>query len=97
MNDYDAVSRLNTLIDHIDVLESKTPYSPEFMKWHGDAENLIEELFVDRRHYVDDFNAIYFTPLFLSCRTDDSAFQDAYHGGLDEARRFLSFLIDELE
>jgi hypothetical protein len=97
MNDQDAVARLNKLIDRIDALESKTPYSHEFMKWHGDAENLIEELFDVETHYADDFNAIYFTPLFLSCRTDDSTFREAYQGGLDEARRFLFSLIEELE
>ena len=97
MNHEDAIIRLNKQIDHIDSLESKTPYSPEFRKWHGETENLIDEFFDDETQYVDDFNAIYFTPLFLSCRTNDSTFHEAYLGGLREARHLLLFLIEELE
>jgi len=97
MNHEDAVTRLNNQIDHIDTLESKTPYSHEFAKWHGDTENLIDEIFNDETRYIDDFKAIYFTPLFLSCTTDESAFREAYRGGLEEARNFLLFLVEELE
>lgn len=97
MDHEDAIKRLNRQIDKIESLESKTPYSPEFMNWNTETENLIGEIFEDETNYVDDFNAIYFTPLFLSCRTDDSAFREAYLGGLDEAQNLLLFLIEELE
>ncbi len=97
MNHEDAITGLNKQIDSIDSLESKTPYSPEFTKWHRETENLIDDVFDDETQYVDDFNAIYFTPIFLSCRTDDSAFRKAYLGGLEEARDLLLFLIEELE
>lgn len=97
MDHEDAINKLDRQIDKIDFLESKTSYDPEFTKWHVETENLIDEIFEDETHYLDDFNSIYFTPLFLSCKIDDSTFREAYLGGLEEARSLLLFLVEELE
>jgi len=91
------LEKLSKLIEQIDWLQTKTVNSSEFDKWHSDIENLIEEIFEKETRYLEDFNAIYFTPLFLTCQMNDTVFEEAYLGGLEEARSFLSFLIEEIE
>lgn len=93
----DAIDKLNQLLERIDDLELKSPCSPEFNEWHAQTESLIDYIFDEETQYLLDFRAIYFSPLFLSCSTDDAAFFDAYRGGLEEARNLLIFLIGELE
>lgn len=91
------LEKLSKLIEQIDWLQTKTVNSSEFDKWHSDVENLIEEIFEKETRYLEDFNSIYFTPLFLTCQMNDTVFEEAYLGGLEEARSFLSFLIEEIE
>jgi len=93
----EAVERLNKLIEQIDELKTKTPYSSKFNKWHSETEDLIEKIFGEKTRYLEDFNSIYFTPLFLTCQIKDSVFEEAYVSGLEEALSFLSFLIEEIE
>ena len=91
------LEKLSKLIEQIDWLQTKAVNSSEFDKWHSNVENLIEEIFEKETRYLEDFNSIYFTPLFLTCQMNDTVFEEAYLGGLEEARSFLSFLIEEIE
>jgi hypothetical protein len=93
----DAITQLTRKLDQIDGLKSSSPCSFEFNSWHEETENLIELIFGEDNGFIEDFQAIYFTPLFLSCRTNDTTFTKAFQGGLDEACSLLNFMIAELE
>jgi len=93
----DALTQLNHQLDQVDGLRSTSPCSFEFNMWYEETEHLIELIFGEDVGYVEDFRAIYFTPLFLSCRTNDTTFTEAFQGGLDEACSLLRFMVAELE
>jgi hypothetical protein len=97
INPEEAITKIDKQIEVIDDLQAMTSNSSEFIKWLNDTEELIEEIFGGETRFLEDFNAIYFTPFFLSCQTNDAVFDEAYRGGLEEARSFLHFLIDEIE
>ena len=91
------LEKLSKLIEQIDWLQTKTVNSSEFDKWHSDTEDLIEKFFGKETRYLEDFNSIYFTPLFLTCQMDDTVFEKAYLGGLEEARFLLNSLFEEIK
>lgn len=73
----------------IDGLKGKTAASGEFVRWRKRTEETLKALYGDESAEVQDFNAIYYSPIFLTCRMGDEAFQEAYRNGLEEARRLL--------
>lgn len=75
----------------IDELDALQPCSPLFNSWRKSTEGMIREIFGDGGE-LESFNAIFYTPLYLSCRMNDSAFSEAYRQGLEEARALLSRL-----
>jgi len=79
-------------IEEIDRLAVLQPCSPQFNSWRKSTEGLILETFGDGKE-LESFNAIFFTPLFLSCRMNDAVFKEAYLQGLEEARLLLSKLL----
>lgn len=83
---------LKKQIDAIDGLKGKTAASREFVRWRKRTEETLMALYGDESAAVQDFNAIYYSPVFLTCRMGDEAFQEAYRNGLEEARRLLSIL-----
>jgi len=93
----DAIEKLTCQVEQIEGLVEHSPCSTEFNKWARDTEDLIEDIFEKGTGYLEDFKAIYFSPLFLSCNTDDATFKNAYLGGLEEAKSLLTFLIEEIE
>lgn len=97
INPEEAIRKIDKQIEVIDNLQAMTSNSSEFIKWLNDTEEMIQEIFGGETRFQEDFNAIYFTPCFLSCQSDDTVFDEAYLGGLEEARSFLHFLIDEIE
>lgn len=97
MNPEEAIRKIDQQIEAIDDLETLASTSSEFINWLDDTAELIEEIFGGETRFLEDFNAIYFTPFFLSCQNKDTVFDEAYLGGLEEARSFLHFLIDEIE
>jgi hypothetical protein len=62
--------------------------------WRRHTENTLKALYGEESAEVQDFNAIYYTPVFLTCRMGDEAFDEAFHNGLGEARAFLLSLMD---
>jgi hypothetical protein len=74
-------------------LKGKFSVSPEFVAWRKETEALLGEIFEQDSAEVQQFNAIYYTPVFLTCRMGDEAFDEAYRNGLEEARVFLLSLI----
>jgi len=83
--------RVSSKIAQIDSLSGLQCCSARFNSWRESTEALIRDHFGPGRE-LDDFNAIFYTPLFLSCRMDDSAFDEACRKGLEEARTLLARL-----
>ncbi len=70
--------------------------SAEFVSWRKETELLLKRIFGEDSSEVQDFNAIYYTPVFLTCRMGDEAFDESFRRGLEEARVFLLSLIDKI-
>ena len=79
-------------LDAIDELCGKSAASGEFGEWRKKTEETLKVLFGKDSAEVQEFNAIYYTPVFLTCRMGDEAFDEAFRNGLEEARDFLSGL-----
>ena len=67
--------------------------SQEFNLWRKETEETLTTLFGEDSAEVREFNDIYYTPVFLTCRMGDEAFDEAFRNGLEEARGFLSELL----
>lgn len=76
----------------IRMLKGKSAVSAEFSMWRRQTEDTLKALYGEGSAEVQDFNAIYYTPVFLTCRMGDEAFDEAFRNGLEEARFFLSGL-----
>ena len=89
--------KLKNQIASIDDLKEKaSSASPEFVSWRKETEALLVEIFGADATEVQDFNAIYFTPVFLTCRMGDEAFDEALQKGLEEARAYLQSLMEKI-
>lgn len=80
----------------IDGMKRKSAASREFVNWRKETEALLGEIFGQDSAEVQDFNAIYYTPVFLTCRMSDEAFDEAFRNGLEEARVFLLSLFGKI-
>ena len=83
-------------IDAIEGLMGKSITSAEFAEWRKKTEETLNALFGKDSAEVQEFNAIYYTPVFLTCRMGDEAFDEAYRSGLEEARVFLLSLMEKI-
>jgi len=89
-------AELQTRIAGIDKLRNVSFYSPAFQIWHRETEDLLVRMFGADSSPTEDFQAILFTPLFLSCRCGDTVFTEAYEKGLEEARYILVLCLKKL-
>jgi hypothetical protein len=95
----DRVQRMEVLerqIAAIGALTGKSAASGEFGQWRRQTEDILKALFGENSAEVQEFNAIYYTPVFLTCRMGDEAFDEAFRGGLAEARLFLQSLMKKI-
>jgi hypothetical protein len=83
-------------IDAIDGLHGKSAVSAEFSTWRVQTEEALNALFGKDSTEVQEFNAIYYTPVFLTCCMGDEAFDEAFRGGLAEARLLLLSLLKKI-
>lgn len=83
-------AELKDRIAGIDKLRDVSFYSPAFQAWRRETEDLLVRMFGADSSPIEDFQAILFTPLFLSCRCGDTVFTEAYEKGLEEAGSLLS-------
>jgi len=90
------LSRLKFQIGSIERLRKSTPASPDFMTWRRETEDVLKELFGEDSAEVQEFSSIYYTPVFLTCRMGDEAFDEAFRNGLVEARVFLLSLMEKI-
>jgi hypothetical protein len=82
--------RLQDQLAQIDLLVKGSFYSPDFQAWHRQTGELLEKIYGLKSSPYEMFQAILFTPLFLSCRCSDTVFTDAYEQGLEEVRSLLA-------
>jgi hypothetical protein len=83
-------ARLQDQLAQIDGVRKVSFYSPDFQTWHRRTGELIESIFGKNSNPYEAFQAVLFTPLFLSCRCGDTVFTEAYEQGLEEARSLLA-------
>lgn len=88
---------LQARIAGIDELRNVSFYSPAFQIWRRETEELLARMFGANSSPTEDFQAILFTPLFLSCRCGDTVFTEAYEKGLEEVRYVLVSCLKKLE
>jgi hypothetical protein len=88
--------RLKDRIGEMEGLGKTSTASPVFMAWRRETEGVLKELFGDESAEAQEFNAIYYTPVFLTCRMDDGAFEEAFHNGLMEAEILLQSLLTKI-
>ena len=74
----------------------KSAASGEFGEWRKRTEETLKVLFGKDSAEVQEFNAIYYTPVFLTCRMGDEAFDEAFRSGLKEATEFLLTLMEKI-
>jgi hypothetical protein len=77
-------------------LNEKSAASVEFAEWRKRTEETLKALFGENSAAVQEFNAIYYTPVFLTCCMGDEAFDEAFRGGLGEARVLLLSLMEKI-
>jgi hypothetical protein len=91
------IKKLKTQIAAIEGLKRKSSSAPpEFTAWRHETEEILKALFGEDSVEVQDFNAIYYTPVFLTCCMGDEAFDEAFRGGLAEARLLLLSLLEKI-
>ena len=83
-------------LNAIDELCGKSAESVEFGQWRRQTENILKALLGENSAEVQEFNAIYYTPVFLTCCMGDEAFDEAFRGGLEEARVLLLSLMEKI-
>jgi hypothetical protein len=77
-------------------LNEKSAASVEFAEWRKRTEETLKALFGKNSGEVQEFNTIYYTPVFLTCCMGDEAFDEAFRGGLAEARLLLLSLLKKI-
>lgn len=92
----EAVRELFDCYREIEALKEKPSHSPEFLRWRRSAEALVGQIFGEESDQARDFKAIYYSPLFLSCRTGDAEFDEAYREGLEQARKMIVSWIETM-
>ena len=80
----------------IDGLHGKSSVSAEFATWRVQTEETLKALFGENSAEVQEFNAIYYTPVFLTCCMGDEVFDEAFRSGLAEARHLLLSLVEKI-
>ena len=88
---------LERQIAAIGVLKGKSAVSAEFSVWRRQTEDTLKALCGEGSSEVQDFNAIYYTPVFLTCRMGDEAFEEAFRNGLGEAEDLLKSALSKIK
>jgi len=91
------LEELKKQTDAIGGLKDQTVASRGFVRWRKRTEEILKSLYGDESAEVREFTSIYYTPLFLTCRMGDEAFDEAYRNGLEEARTLLSAMVEKVK
>ena len=92
-----AIERLRKVLNEIPELKTLPSDSPEFKKWHRNAQVAITNTFGSKSSHVADFNKIDYFLMICTTDTPDSEFQAAYVRGLESAASVFESMIEEIE
>src|SRR5690349_10328868 len=91
-----GIATLQSIVARIPALLQQEFPSEAFEKWRRDARAVLKYVFKMEPSYEQEFNEIsYALPVFTS-DTPSSAFEEAFHNGLQSARAMLLSRIDEI-
>jgi hypothetical protein len=97
MDKQKAIARIENQISQIDEIASMPRFSPEFKKWKRDTEVAIERIFGEETRHVKDFADIRYNLGMFTNLTPDSAFDERFREGLQNARQILYSFIEEIK
>ncbi len=92
-----AIERLRKVLNEIPELKTLPSHSPEFKKWHRNAQVAITNTFGSKSNHGADFNKIDYSLMIITTDTPDSEFQAAYVRGLESAASVLESMVEEIE
>ena len=92
-----AIERMRKVLDAIPELKGLPQNSPNFKKWHRDAQVAITHTFGTDSNQGTDFNRINYSLVAFTSLTPPSEFHAAYVRGLESATAVLQSMIDEIE
>jgi len=92
----EALAVLRRQIQRIDDVKMRPRLSPEFQKWKRDTEIAIENIFGTNTRHSEDFGGIRYGLGAFTNLTPESAFEEAFRSGLEDARAVLQSFIDEV-
>ncbi len=92
-----AISIIERQMALIPSLKQTESYSDSFKKWMRDTEVALERIFGCESRHKTDFSDISYSLSMCTSSTPDSAFEEAYRRGLDEANSIPSSMIDEIK
>ena len=85
-NKTDAIAKLKRQADQVIGLRSQPRFSPAFKKWYRDTEIAIENIFGAGTRHPKDFNDISYNLGAFTSSTPDSAFDERFIKGLENAK-----------
>lgn len=92
-----AISRLQRALDEIPRLKALGSGNAEFEKWYRNTEIALANTFGDASRHIRDFAQVSYSLGVYTFDTPDSAFDEAYRGGLDSASSVLQSMLEEVE
>ena len=92
-----AIERLRKVLNEVPQLKKLPNDSPEFARWHRNAQVAINNTFGSESNHVADFNKIHYLRIALVLETTNPELQATYVRGLESAASLLESMIDEIE
>jgi hypothetical protein len=83
-------------IDQIDMLKTQERWSSEFKAWERKTASLLEKIFGVNSRQSKDFEKIHYSLSVFTSGTPDYEFDNAFKGGLDDAKAILQSMAEEL-
>jgi hypothetical protein len=90
------VNLIQKQIDQIDNLKAQERWSSDYKAWERKTASLLEKIFGVNSRQSKDFEKINYSVSVFTSSTPDSVFDDAFKGGLDDAKAILQSMAEEL-
>ena len=91
-----AIERLRKVLNEIPNLKSLHRQSPEFIKWHRNAEVAVKRVFGGDSDHIRDFSEVQYFRVRMDFNEARSKAQTDYVNGLEKAASILESMIDEI-
>lgn len=93
MNEVELITKQ---INQIDSLREQKRFSPDFKAWKRKTTSLLERIFGVNSRQSKDFEKIRYSLGAYTLSTPDSVFEQAFRGGLEDARAILNSMKEEI-